>query len=168
MWDRHAYALLSILVLSLLLAAVPLAKRALVARGRPEDLYLDLTGRLRDVLPFLSGAGSSIADSLALTPTERLLLLAGAAEIDAEPFREFARAYSESLYAADPRSNLTYAYRRAIREFAELPWWKRTLGAVSPGSLFLRVRRLLAGYQARLKKALRARGRRLKRFRGRR
>jgi transglutaminase-like putative cysteine protease len=168
MWDRHAYALLSILSLSLLLAVVPLAKRMLVARGRPEDLYRDLTGRLRDVLPFLSGAASSIADSPALTPTERLLLLAGAAGIDAEPFREFARAYSESIYAPDPHSNLAYAYRKAIREFAQLPWWKRTLGAGNPGSLFLRVRRLLAGYQARLKKALQARGRRPKRLRGRR
>jgi len=168
MWDRHAYVFLSVLLPSLLLAFVPLAKRALAARGRPEDLYRDLAGRLRDVLPFLSGARSNIADSPALTPTERLLLLAGAAGIDAEPFREFARAYSENLYAPDPRSNLTHAYRKAIREFAELPWWKRTLGAVNPVSLLLRARRLLAAHKVRLKKALQARGRRPKRLRKRR
>jgi transglutaminase-like putative cysteine protease len=168
MWDRHAYVLLAILLPSLLLAFVPLAKRALAARGRPEDLYRDLTGRLRDVLPFLSGARSNIADSPALTPTERLLLLAGAAGIDSGPFREFARAYSESLYAPDPHFNLTHAYRKATREFAELPWWKRTLGAVNPVSLFLRARRLLAAHKVRFKKALRATGRMPKRLCGRR
>jgi transglutaminase-like putative cysteine protease len=63
---------LLVLVPTLLVAAVPLAKKALVLRGRPEDLYRDLTGRLRDMLP--PGRGV-IADSPALTPTERVLLL---------------------------------------------------------------------------------------------
>ncbi|HJQ27916.1 MAG TPA: transglutaminaseTgpA domain-containing protein, partial [Rubrobacter sp.] len=42
-----------LLVLSpvLLVVAVVLSKWTLLARGRPEDLYRDLTGRLRDVLP---------------------------------------------------------------------------------------------------------------------
>src|SRR5215210_1233210 len=66
---------LVVLAPSLLVAAVPLSKRALLARGRPEDLYMDLTGRLRDVLP---PDRSIVADSPALTPTERVLILAGA------------------------------------------------------------------------------------------
>jgi transglutaminase-like putative cysteine protease len=155
---RYAYTLLSISLLFLVLAAVPLAKRALTMRGRPEDLYRDLIGRLRDVLPFVSGAGSKVADSPALTPTERLLLLAGAAGIEADPFREFARVYSESLYAPDPRSNTARAYRRALREFAGLPRWKRVLGAVNPASLLLRARRRLVALRVRLGKALRAQG----------
>ena len=60
----------------------PLSKRALLARGRPEDLYRDLTGRLRDVLP---PGRSIVADSPALTPTERILLLAGAAGVEEAP-----------------------------------------------------------------------------------
>ncbi len=168
-WDRHAPVLLSVLLALLFLAAVPLTKRALAARGRPEDLYRDLTGRLRDVLPFTSGAGSKVADSPALTPTERLLLLAGAAGIEAGPFREFARAYSESLYApsavAAP-SDTTRAYREALREYEKLPGWKRILSAANPASLLLRARRRLAVYKGLLGKALRAKVRGLKRFRG--
>ena len=165
-WDRYAYALLSVLLVLLFLAAVPLAKGALVARRRPEDLYRDLTGRLRDVLLFTSGAGSKVADSPALTPTERLLLLAGAAGIEEGPFREFARTYSESLYAPDPPSNAARAYRKALLEYEELPKWKRILGATNPTSLLLRAQRRLAAYRGRLGKALRAKIRELKRFRG--
>ncbi len=168
-WTRYAYVLLPILLLSLLLAAVPLAKRALVSRGRPEDLYRDLTGRLRDVLPLASGAGSKVADSPALTPTERLLLLAGAAGIDANPFREFARAYSESLYAPDAvasRSGTARAYHEALREYEKLPGWKCILGAANPASLLLRARRRLVAYKGWLGKALRAKIKALKRFRG--
>ncbi|MCA1716381.1 MAG: DUF3488 and transglutaminase-like domain-containing protein [Actinobacteria bacterium] len=164
-WDRYAYALLSVLLLILFLAAVPLVKRALVARGRPKDLYRDLTGRLRDVLPFTSGAGSKVADSPALTPTERLLLLAGAAGIEEGPFREFAWTYSESLYAPDPPSNTTRAYRKALLEYEKLPRWKRILGATNPTSLLLRAQRRLAAYSGRFGKALRAKIRALKRFR---
>jgi transglutaminase-like putative cysteine protease len=138
LWDRYAHALLSVLLVLLLLITVPLVKGALVARGRPKDLYRDLTGRLRDVLPFTSGAGSKVADSPALTPTERLLLLSGAAGIEAGPFREFARSYSESLYAPDPSSNAACAYRKALLEYEKLSRWKRILGAVNPASLFLR------------------------------
>jgi hypothetical protein len=138
LWDRYAYALLSVLLVLLLLITVPLVKGALVARGRPKDLYRDLTGRLRDVLPFTSGAGSKVADSPALTPTERLLLLSGAAGIEAGPFREFARSYSESLYAPDPSSNAACAYRKALLEYEKLSRWKRILGAVNPASLLLR------------------------------
>jgi transglutaminase-like putative cysteine protease len=165
-WDRYAYALLSVLLVLLFLAAVPLVKGALVARGRPEDLYRDLTGRLRDVLPFTSGAGPKGADSPALTPTERLLLLAGAAGIEEVPFREFARTYSESLYAPDLPSNTTRAYRKALLEYEKLPRWKRILGVTNPTSLLLRARRRLVTYKGRFGKALRAKIRALKRFRG--
>jgi transglutaminase-like putative cysteine protease len=164
-WDRYAYALLSVLLVLLFLAAVPFAKGAFVARGRPEDLYRDLTGRLRDVLPFTRGAGSKVADSPALTPTERLLLLAGAAGIEAGPFREFARTYSESLYAPDPPSNAARTYRKALLEYEELPKWKRILGATNPTSLLLRTQRRLAAYSGRFGKALRAKIRGLKSFR---
>ncbi|HVD44602.1 MAG TPA: transglutaminaseTgpA domain-containing protein, partial [Rubrobacter sp.] len=80
----------------LLVASVPLSKRALLVRGRPEDLYRDLTGRLRDVLP---PGKSMVADSPALTPTERVLLLAGAAGVEETPMRRFALAYSDHLYS---------------------------------------------------------------------
>jgi hypothetical protein len=157
-----------VLLLFLFLAAVPLVKIALAARGRPEDLYRDLTGRLRDVLPLVSGAGATIADSPALTPIERLLLLAGVAGVETGPFRDFARVYSESLYAPAPRSNVKSAYRKALHEYEKLPRWRRALGAVNPASLFLRARRRLAGHKARLGKALRAKVKGLKVFRGRR
>ena len=165
-WDRYSYALLSVLLVLLFLAVVPFAKGALVARGRPEDLYRDLTGRLRDVLPFTSGAGSKVADSPALTPTERLLLLAGAAGTEAGPFREFARSYSESLYAPDPPSNAARAYRKALLEYQKLPGWKRILGATNPTSLLLRAQRRLVVHKGRFEKALRTKARALKRFRG--
>ncbi|CAN5264107.1 hypothetical protein BH24ACT19_BH24ACT19_13830 [soil metagenome] len=144
------YALPPILLL-LLLAAIPLTKKTLVARGRPEDLYRDLTGRLRD----LPGAGAKIADSPALTPTERLLLLAGAAGVEAGPFQNFARAYSESLYAQDPRPDTARTYRKALREYGRLPRWRRTLAAVNPVSLLLRARGRLVAYRKRLAKTLR-------------
>ena len=111
------YALLPALVI----ATIPLTKRILLARGRPEDLYRDLTGHLRDVLP--PGRGK-IAESPALTPTERLLLLAGAAGVEEEPFREVARAYSDHLYSAGGtgvRRGLHSAHRRALRAFDRLP-----------------------------------------------
>jgi hypothetical protein len=111
---------------------------------------------LRDVLP-PGVAGVIAADSPALTPTERLLLLAGAVGVEAGPFREFAQAYSESLYAPDPRSSTTRAYRRALHEYEKLPRWKRTLGALNPGSLLLRARQALASSRTRLGKALRRR-----------
>jgi hypothetical protein len=120
---------------------------------------------LRDVLPFTSGAGSKVADSPALTPTERLLLLAGAVGIEEGPFREFARTYSESLYAPDPPTNAARAYRKALLEYEKLPRWKRVLGAANPASLLLRARRRLAAHKGRFRKALRAKIRGLKSFR---
>jgi len=144
------YALPPILLL-LLLVAIPLTKKTLVARGRPEDLYRDLTGRLRD----LPGAGARIADSPALTPTERLLLLAGAAGVEAGPFQNFARAYSESLYAQDPRPDTARTYRKALRDYGKLPRWRRTLAAVNPISLLLHGRGRLVACKKRLAKALR-------------
>jgi transglutaminase-like putative cysteine protease len=154
----YTYVLPPALLLALL-AAVPLTKRILAARGRPDDLYRDLTGRLRDILP-LDGAGAAtITDSPALTPTERLLLLADLTGLEVGPFREFARAYSESLYAPDPRLNVARAYRRALREYEMLPRWKRTLGALNPASLLLQARQALAVCRARLGKTLRRRKR---------
>jgi hypothetical protein len=150
----YSYALVPILLLlALLIVTVPLAKRLLVARGRPEDLYQDLAGRLRDVLS-LNGTRANVADSPALTPTERLLLLAGAAGAEAGPFRGFARAYSESLYAPNPHVSVARAYYVALREYKELPRWKRILGSLNPGSLLLRARRSLAASLTRVRKAL--------------
>jgi transglutaminase-like putative cysteine protease len=154
---------LLVLVPTLLVAAVPLAKKALVLRGRPEDLYRDLTGRLRDMLP--PGRGV-IADSPALTPTERVLLLAGAVGLEEGPMRGFARAYSEHLYsprsAADGSRHVSSAYRQAVRAFGALPLWRRVLGAINPASLLMRARRGGSAWKIRLSKALRATLRRRK------
>ena len=149
---------LLVLVPTLLVAVVPLTKKALLLRGRPEDLYRDLTGRLGDVLPPGRGA---IADSLALTPTERVLLLAGAVGVEEGPMEEFARAYSDHLYS--PRSvpdgsrHVSSAYRQAIRAFGHLPLWRRVLGALNPASLLMRARRSGSARKMRLGKALRGR-----------
>jgi transglutaminase-like putative cysteine protease len=143
---------LLVLVPILLVAAVPVAKKALLARGRPEDLYRDLIGRLRDVLP---PGMSAIADSPALTPTERILLLAGAVGIEEEPMREFARAYSDHLYSAHAGSHLaSSAYRRALRAYERLPRWRRALGVVNPASLLARTKRGTSAWKTRLAKAL--------------
>jgi hypothetical protein len=146
---------LLMLVPILLVAAVPVAKKALLARGRPEDLYRDLTGRLRDVLP---PGKSATADSPALTPTERILLLAGAVGVEEGPMREFARAYSDHLYSAHAGSRRTYsAYRRALRAYGRLPRWRRALGAANPASLLARTKRGASAWKVRLAKALRGR-----------
>ena len=138
-WSYAPYGV----ALVLLFAAVPLTKRLLAARGGPEEHYRDLTGRLRDALP---PGRASLADSPALTPTERLLLLAGVVGVAVGPFREFARAYSESLYAQDPRADADHAYRKALREYGTLPLWRRALAAPNPASLLLRARQgVLAG-----------------------
>lgn len=138
-WAYAAYAL----ALAFFVALVPITKHLLAARNRPEELYRDLTGRLRDALP---PGRASLADSPALTPTERLLLLAGVVGLAVGPFREFARAYSESLYAQDPRANTARAYRKALREYGNLPLWRRALAALNPASLLLRTgQRALAG-----------------------
>ena len=143
------------LVPILLGAAVPVAKKALLARGRPEDLYRDLTGRLRDVLP---PGRSAIADSQALTPTERILLLAGAVGIEEEPMKEFARAYSDHLYSANAGSRpVSSAYRRSLRAYERLPRWRRVLGAANPASLLARARRGTSAWERRLAKDLRGR-----------
>jgi len=144
---------------ALLVVAIPLSKRVLTARGRPEDLYGDLTGRLRDILRPNTAA---VADSPALTPTERLVLLAGAAGVDEEPFLRFARAYSDHLYSADrDGEGLAPSYRRALGAYEELPRWKRALAALNPGSLLARTGRGLASRRARAGKALRGRARAL-------
>jgi transglutaminase-like putative cysteine protease len=145
-----------------LLAAVPLAKRALRARGRPEDLYRDLTGRLRDVLP---PGRSAIADSLALTPTERTMLLAAAAGVEEGPMAEFARAYSDHLYSAAPAGprHVSSAYRRAIRAYERLPLWRRVLGTMNPASLLARAKRGASAWRTGLAKALRGLVQRIRR-----
>ncbi|CAA9469353.1 MAG: FIG001454: Transglutaminase-like enzymes, putative cysteine proteases [uncultured Rubrobacteraceae bacterium] len=139
---------------ALLVAATPISKRALAARGRPEDLYGDLAGRLRDALPPNTAA---VADSPALTPTERVLLLAGAAGVAEEPVRRFARAYSDHLYsAAGDAGAVSAAHRRALRAYGGLPLWKRTLAALNPSSLLARMGKSLAAVRTRAGKALRA------------
>jgi transglutaminase-like putative cysteine protease len=154
-----AWALFAIPMI-LLVAAVPLLKRALAARGRPEDLYRDLLGRLRDALP---PGKAALADSTALTPTEKLVLLSGAAGVEEGPPRELAHAYSESLYAAQgpderpARHGAARAYRRALYAYRKLPRWRRSLAAVNPSSLLLRARRWIAGRGARFGKRLRGR-----------
>ena len=145
----------------LLVAAVPLSKRALLARGRPEDLYKNLTGRLRDVLP---PGKNSVADSPALTPTERMLLLAGAVGVEEAPMARFARAYSEHLYS--PRADeerLVRAYQEAIESYGRLPGWRRALGAVNPSSLLVRARAYASTRRERLAKLLRGKLRRPRR-----
>ena len=142
---------------SLLVAAVPLSKRALLARGRPEDLYRDLTGRLRDVLP---PNRSTVADSPALTPTERMLLLAGAVGVE-EGHAQFARAYSEHLYSPGGegiRSSPHTGMRS--RAYKRLPRWRRVLGAVNPASLLARARKYISTSRTRLAKVVRGRLRR--------
>ena len=144
---------------ALLLALVPLSKMALAARGRPEDLYGDLTGRLRDVLRPNTAA---VADSPALTPTERLVLLAGAAGVEEEPVLRFARAYTDHLYSANRGGEgLSPSYRGALEAYGELPRWKRALAALNPGSLLARAGRGLASRRARAGKAVRGRARAL-------
>src|SRR5215212_3578594 len=146
---------LFVLVPLLLGAAVPLSKRALLVRGRPEDLYRDLTGRLRDVLP---PGKSMVADSPALTPTERVLLLAGAAGVEETPIRHFALAYSDHLYSARGEgAHVTSTYSDAIIAYERLPRWRRTLGALNPSSLLVRSRRYISARRARLGKMLRGR-----------
>jgi transglutaminase-like putative cysteine protease len=148
---------LLVLLPIVLVTAVPLAKKALLARGRPEDLYKDLTGRLRDVLP---PGQSAIADSPALTPTERILLLAGAAGVEEGPMEGFARAYSDHLYSAlheDGSRQVASAYRRAVRAYERLSRWRKALGAVNPASLLARARRDADVRGAWLAKALRGR-----------
>ena len=138
----------------LLAAAVPLLKRALLARGRPEDLYRDLTGRLRDALP--PGVGAA-ADSPALTPTERIMLLAGATGAEEGPMRGFARAYSDHLYSgrATDAGHVSYAYRGALAAYGRLPRWRRALAALNPASLLAWLRKYASGRKAGLAKALR-------------
>jgi hypothetical protein len=96
-----------------------------------------------------------------------LLILAGAAGIEAGPFREFARSYSESLYAPDPSSNAARVYRKALLEYEKLPRWKRILGAGNPASLLLHAQRPLMAHKGRFGKALRTKIGTLKRLRGR-
>jgi transglutaminase-like putative cysteine protease len=152
---------LLVLAAALLVAAVPLTKEALRARGRPEDLYRDLTGRLRDVLP---PGRSAIADSPALTPTERIMLLAGAVGIEEEPMMEFARTYSDHLYSAEGGTRrVPSAYRRALRAYGHLPLWRRALGKVNPASLLARAKRGASALRITLAKALRGRIRRIRR-----
>ena len=143
----------------LLVALVPISKRTLAARGRPEDLYGDLTGRLRDALP---PGTAAVADSPALTPTERVLLLAGAVGVEEGPMGRFARAYSDHLYSSDGDAGaVTAAHRRAVRAYGALPIWKRTLAAVNPSSLLARTGRSVAAGRARAGKALRGKVRRV-------
>ena len=150
---------LYVLLPVLLIAAVPLAKKALASRGRPEDLYRDLTGRLRDLPP---PGKSAVADSPALTPNERMLLLAGAAGVDDEaPFREFGRAYTDYLYSGESGRaggrHVTSSYRRSVRVLGELPLWRRVLGAVNPASLVARMRRSAVTLAGGVRKRLRRR-----------
>ena len=148
----------------LILLLIPLIKRALRVRRSPDCLYRDLAGRLRDVLA--PGRGS-LADSPALTPTERMILLTGAAGLEEEPFRRFAAAYSDHLYSPSPAANVGRSYRDALRAFRRLPLWRRVLGEINPASLFARLGEWSTAAKTRFGKALRGKltglGRRLRR-----
>jgi transglutaminase-like putative cysteine protease len=153
---------LFVLVGGLLLAVPPVAKRMLLARGRPEDFYRDLSGRLRDVLP--PGGGAALADSPSLTVNERMALLAGACGLDEKPFTEFGRAYSDHLYGPEggaDRRRVSRSHRRAVREFEKLPPWRRMLGAVNPASLAKRLGRKISSGRAKFVKGIGSRTRRV-------
>lgn len=138
----------------LLVAAIPVSKRLLASRGRPGDLYDDLTGRLRDAL---RPGVSAVADSRALTPRERVILLSAAAGVDEEPMRGFASAYSDHLYSADgDAAAVSTAYRRALAAYRRLPWWRRLLALLNPGSLLARTVRGAAHARVRTGKVARA------------
>lgn len=146
---------LYVLIPALLIVAIPLTKRALRAWGRPGDLYRDLVGKLSDVLP---PGRTVLARSPALTPTERILLLAAAAGVEEETLREFARAYSEHLYSANngPGTGgaVSETYREALASFERLPLWRRMLGAVNPVSLIARAESSVSSAKERLVKRL--------------
>ncbi|MGI8865851.1 MAG: transglutaminaseTgpA domain-containing protein [Rubrobacteraceae bacterium] len=119
----------------LLIAAVPLTKRLLVSQGRPEDLYRDLLGRGRDLSP----GGNAGAESAALTPNERMVLLAGSLGLDEEPFREFGRSYTGYLYSGvaykSSRRQVSASHKRCVDALEKLPVLRRWLAAVNPASL---------------------------------
>ncbi len=79
---------------------------------------------------------------------------------------EFARAYSDHLYAA-PREggsrHVWRAYRGAMRAYERLPRWRRALGAVNPASLLAWARRGASAQKIQLAKTLRGRLRTLRR-----
>jgi transglutaminase-like putative cysteine protease len=141
------------LAAGLLMAAVPFTKRTLAAANTPRALYRDVLLRLRD----LPGARLPAAgvDSLALTPTERLMLAVRSVGLDPEPFERFARAYSEHLYAPEPGANVRRAHRQALRELRRLPTWRRALAAVNPASLVWLARLELGAARARWRAGLR-------------
>jgi transglutaminase-like putative cysteine protease len=145
-WPLYVVAVLG------LLAVPPVTKRLLRARGRPEDLYRDLTGRLRDVLP---PSRAPLADARSLTPTERITLLAGAVGVEEGPFREFARAYSDHLYSQRRGSGTGRTHRRAVQALGALPLWRRVLGEINPSSLLVRAAGGLAAAIAGWRKSLR-------------
>jgi transglutaminase-like putative cysteine protease len=126
------YALTAALLAIAVFVPVPLTKLALLRRGRPEDYYRDLLGRLED------GNPGSIPAPASLTPLERLSALARDAGLPEEPFTRFARAYSERLYARYPGSDLAAAHGRALSAYRRLPRWRRVLGAMNPASLLRR------------------------------
>ncbi len=146
------------LLLVILVASVPLTKGLLLRKGDPDALYEDLTGRLRDILP---PGKARLADSPALTPMERILLLADAAGLESGPFKEFSRAYSGYLYSgeAGPETYRTVqiAYRRARRAYAILPLWRRALGVVNPASLLWRAKAGLKSLRAYSRKTIQGR-----------
>ncbi|MGI8650065.1 MAG: transglutaminaseTgpA domain-containing protein [Rubrobacter sp.] len=153
-WPLLAFGMAAVI------GVVPLTKLMLFSRGRAEDYYRDVVGRLTDSLP----PGATV-DLTSLTVEERLTLLAGASGLDPEPFEGLATTYSAHLYAPGTEGNkeISRAYRRAMAEYRELPAWKRMLAALNPTSLLSRGgrrgRRILGG----VAKAVRIRIERLRR-----
>lgn len=120
-----------------LVALVPITKRMLLSRARPEDYYRDVAGKLTDSL---TPGIAATQNSPALTVEERLMLLAGASGLDPAPFEDLAARYSAHLYSPDHegRRELSRAYHRAMREYRRLSVWRRAISAVNPTSLFAR------------------------------
>jgi transglutaminase-like putative cysteine protease len=126
------YALLSATG-SAALFAVPTLKAAMLRRGRPEDYYRDIVGRLEDSMPGRSPGRAS------QTPLERLCALAREAGLSEEPFSRLARAYSEHLYsprlASGAQKDLASVHAEALDAYSRLPRFRRTLAAVNPASV---------------------------------
>lgn len=115
------------------LFTVPLLKAAMLRRGRPEDYYRDIVGRLEDSTPGRSSG------KVSETPSERLCALAREAGLAEEPFSRLARAYSEHLYSPRPASgaakDLSCVHAETLAAYRGLSRRRRALAAVNPASL---------------------------------
>lgn len=138
------YALLAATA-GMALFAVPLLKAAMLRRGRPEDYYRDIVGRLEDSMP------SRSSGRVSQTPSEKLCALAREAGLAEEPFSLLARAYSEHLYSSPSGAakDLASVHADTLDAYRGLPRLRRSLAAVNPASV---ARRLSASLSRRAEK----------------